>query len=83
MCVIARVHQILMFLLQKALLDKLTSAKLCLNLFLCSYSFSSRIIINDDYNKTVNNFLILSFRRVIYVVCFLLGNSPASEFSGG
>ena len=22
----------------------------------------------------------LSFRRVLYVVCFLLGNSPASEF---
>jgi len=26
------------------------------------------------------NFLILSFRRVLYVICFLLGNSPASEF---
>jgi len=24
--------------------------------------------------------VILSFRRVLYVVCFLLGNSPASEF---
>jgi hypothetical protein len=24
--------------------------------------------------------LISSFRRVLYVVCFLLGNSPASEF---
>ena len=24
--------------------------------------------------------LILSFRFVLYVVCFLLGNSPASEF---
>jgi len=24
--------------------------------------------------------LILSFRRVLYVVCFLLGNPPASEF---
>ena len=23
---------------------------------------------------------ILNFRRVLYVVCFLLGNSPASEF---
>ena len=25
-------------------------------------------------------FLILSFRRVLYIVCFLLGISPASEF---
>jgi len=25
-------------------------------------------------------FLISNFRRVLYVVCFLLGNSPASEF---
>ena len=24
-------------------------------------------------------FLISNFRRVLYVVCFLLGNSPASE----
>jgi len=24
-------------------------------------------------------FLILSFRRVLYVMCFLLGNSPASQ----
>jgi len=29
--------------------------------------------------KLDENFLILSFRRVLYVVCFLLGNSPASE----
>jgi len=25
-------------------------------------------------------FLISNFRRVLYVVCFLLGNSPAPEF---
>ena len=25
-------------------------------------------------------FLISNFRRFLYVVCFLLGNSPASEF---
>ena len=25
-------------------------------------------------------FLISNFRRVLYVACFLLGNSPASEF---
>ena len=30
------------------------------------------------YN-TLTNFLILSFRRVLYVICFLLGNSPSSE----
>ena len=30
-------------------------------------------------NKT-HVFLISNFRRVLYVVCFLLGNSPASEF---
>jgi len=30
------------------------------------------------YNKN-QLFLIPSFRRVLYVVCFLLGNYPASE----
>jgi len=30
----------------------------------------------DEFNV----FLISNFRRVLYVVCFLLGNSPASEF---
>jgi len=28
----------------------------------------------------VMNFLISNFRRVLYVLCFILGNSPASEF---
>ena len=28
----------------------------------------------------MKRFLISSFRRVLYVVCFLLGNKPASEF---
>jgi len=27
-----------------------------------------------------NFYLILSFRRVLYVIYFLLGNSPASKF---
>jgi len=27
-------------------------------------------------------FLVSNFRRVLYVVCFLLGNSPASEEKG-
>jgi len=26
------------------------------------------------------DFLISNFRRALYVLCFLLGNSPASEF---
>jgi len=30
--------------------------------------------------KPTEVFLISNFRRVLYVVCFLLGNSPASEF---
>jgi len=31
-------------------------------------------------DSTRNRFLISNFRRVLNVVCFLLGNSPASEF---
>ena len=31
------------------------------------------------YLKETEYLLILSFRRVLYVVCFLLGISPASE----
>ena len=31
-------------------------------------------------NKEGMTFLISNFRHVLYVVCFLLGNSPASEF---
>ena len=30
--------------------------------------------------KVREEFLISNFRRVLHVVCFLLGNSPASEF---
>ena len=37
--------------------------------------------LGEKLNRGNNIFLlILSFRRVLYVVCFLLGNSPASEF---
>ena len=38
---------------------------------------------NPSLTKTdsyLNMFLISNFRLVLYVVCFLLGNSPASEF---
>ena len=31
------------------------------------------------FNKRLRIVSILSFRRVLYVVCFLLGISPASE----
>jgi len=31
------------------------------------------------WDMQVKIFLISNFRRVLYVVCFLLGNSPASE----
>jgi hypothetical protein len=30
--------------------------------------------------KSLHEFLISNFRLVLYVVCFLLGNSPTSEF---
>ena len=39
--------------------------------FLCQFY-------QDD--QIMEDFLISNFRRVLYVVCFLLGNSPASEF---
>jgi len=35
---------------------------------------------NFDDEKINLTFLILNFRRVMNVVCFLLGNSPAAEF---
>jgi len=34
----------------------------------------------EENLQTVHNFLISNFRRIPYVVSFLLGNSPASEF---
>jgi hypothetical protein len=36
-------------------------------------------IVEMGYNKK-REFLISDFRRVLYIVCFLLGISPASEF---
>ena len=41
------------------------------------------VVITEEYNVMVNSedlFLISNFRRVLNVVCFLLGYSPASEF---
>jgi hypothetical protein len=37
-------------------------------------------ILLSDFKNDLDLFLISNFRRVLYVVCFLLGNSPASEF---
>ena len=34
----------------------------------------------SEFNEKRKTFVILSFRRVLYVICCLLGNSPASEF---
>ena len=42
--------------------------------------FACRITESTDTHAEYVIFLILSFRRVLYVICFLLGNSPASEF---
>jgi hypothetical protein len=36
-------------------------------------------VVEENRNK-VKLFLISNFRRVLNVVCLLLGNSPASEF---
>ena len=42
---------------------------------LFGYTYDSHI-----RSKTFSTFLILGFRRVLYLICFLLGNSRASEF---
>jgi len=39
-----------------------------------------KILILLQHKEHCFVFLISNFRRVLYVVCFLLGNSPASEF---
>jgi hypothetical protein len=35
---------------------------------------------SDNAEQNIVHFLISNFRRVLYVVCFLLGDSPAPEF---
>jgi len=37
------------------------------------------MVLSVDVSKVKTDLSILSFRRVHYVVCFLLGISPASE----
>ena len=59
------------------------------------YGFACSVVVNPGqeaewglsveglkfWNKVkIKQFLISSFRRVLYVLCFLLGNSPVSEF---
>jgi hypothetical protein len=39
-----------------------------------------QLVLMDRILNKVKLFLISNFRRVLYVVCFLLGNSSASEF---
>ena len=41
---------------------------------------SSHKITEGEFSDLIRDFLILNFRRILYVVCFLLGTSPASEF---
>ena len=36
--------------------------------------------LQDGEIRNTDIFWISNFRRVLYVVCFLLGNSPVSEF---
>ena len=40
----------------------------------------SEATLKIKYDETRIRLLISNFRRVLNVVCFLLGNSPASEF---
>jgi hypothetical protein len=50
---------------------------------LCCLQYKSEHILYkenfDNKYVTTENFLILSFRRVLNLICFLLGVSPASE----
>jgi hypothetical protein len=47
-------------------------------------TFHANVIFDYNYSKiSIKHnkiFMILNFRRVLHVVCFHLGNSPASEF---
>jgi hypothetical protein len=54
-----------------------------------AWKFQSNLFLQHLHSIKLNNtvclqpalrFLISNFRRVQHVVCFLLGNSPASEF---
>ena len=48
--------------------------------YLPSTDSSSHKITEGEFSDLIRDFLILNFRRILYVVCFLLGTSPASEF---
>jgi len=45
-----------------------------------SYSKSVKYLLKFVYSRNLKLLFISNFRRVLSVVCFLLGNSPASEF---
>jgi len=49
-------------------------------LYLMGYEATSLSNWFTMFRNNVIIFLISNFRRVLNVVCFLLGNSPASEF---
>ena len=51
--------------------------RICLSETLTSADVDVQLYIPDNNSF---HFLILSFRRVLYIVCFVLSNSPASEF---
>jgi hypothetical protein len=61
---------------------RLVSFVISFRLSVClSASMSNRGIQWTDFHEILYwEFLISNFRRVVNVVCFLLGNSPASEF---
>ena len=44
------------------------------------YSVTKQSTLRSDMSQVLNEFLILNFRRVLIVVSFLLGKSPASVY---
>ena len=60
----------------------LTKKRADLNRYLLTCKLNSTIVNNKAKNKTKRKIRFLDFkiRRVLNVVCFLLGNSPTSEF---
>ena len=63
-----------------AILFEMFRAKISItNIYIYKYIYVYIYIYIFKLYKTII-FLISSFRRVLYVVCFLLGNYPASGF---
>jgi len=57
--------------------DRFRTEKMCSPSYCAGTDRASSPDIRQEQSKEI--FSILSFRRVLYVVCFLLGISPASE----